>query len=207
MNRFIPIFPLTLVVFPASRYPLHIFEEKYKIMVKECMTKKSGFGIVPTVSKELSTIGCYVVVDTITNKYAAGDFDIVVEGVQRFTIVSKSLHPDGYYFAEVEPYDDNTSKVNEFLVAELNARFKKLVKRINYKLEDSFWNNLQSAELKSFKLAEKSGLSIEQQVELITMQNETERITLLLEHIKKVEKYLDEKASVMKLILNDGYIN
>jgi len=207
MNRFIPIFPLSLVVFPGSQYPLHIFEERYKIMVKDCITKNTGFGILPSVDKELSSIGCYVIVKKITNEQSNGEFDIIVEGIQRFSLISKSLHPDGYFFAEIEPYNDTTREVNEFLTAELNARFKKLVKRINYKLEDNFWDNLHSAERKSFKFAEKSGLSIEQQVTLITLQDETQRISFLLEHIKKVEKYLDEKASIMKLILHDGYIN
>jgi Lon protease-like protein len=58
----IPLFPLNLVVFPNSRYPLHIFEERYKKMINDCLTDETGFGIVAPSGKELSKIGSYAVI-------------------------------------------------------------------------------------------------------------------------------------------------
>src|SRR5438128_2047759 len=40
------LFPLNTVLFPGMRMPLHIFEERYKIMVRECMEEDAPFGIV-----------------------------------------------------------------------------------------------------------------------------------------------------------------
>ncbi len=51
MKNTIPIFPLNLVVFPDSKYPLHIFEERYKILLQKCLTDNSGFGIVASIDK------------------------------------------------------------------------------------------------------------------------------------------------------------
>jgi uncharacterized protein len=41
-----PMFPLSVVVFPHSLVPLHIFEERYRVMLKTCLDDDSPFGIV-----------------------------------------------------------------------------------------------------------------------------------------------------------------
>lgn len=40
------LFPLQTVLFPGMRMPLHIFEERYKLMVRECIEEDSPFGVV-----------------------------------------------------------------------------------------------------------------------------------------------------------------
>ena len=42
----IPLFPLGVVFLPGSSLPLHIFEERYKTIIGECMEKKEVFGVV-----------------------------------------------------------------------------------------------------------------------------------------------------------------
>ncbi len=42
----IPLFPLGTVLFPKQYLPLHIFEERYKLMIGECLRDKSNFGVV-----------------------------------------------------------------------------------------------------------------------------------------------------------------
>jgi Lon protease-like protein len=41
----VPLFPLNLVLFPGQNLPLHIFEERYKAMLKKCLAEQSPFGI------------------------------------------------------------------------------------------------------------------------------------------------------------------
>jgi len=45
-NRVIPLFPLGIVALPGVPIPLHIFEERYKRMVGECLEQDRPFGIV-----------------------------------------------------------------------------------------------------------------------------------------------------------------
>ena len=48
MERYLPLFPLDIVLFPDMLLPLHIFEERYQEMIGECLNQKSSFGILYT---------------------------------------------------------------------------------------------------------------------------------------------------------------
>lgn len=203
----IPIFPLNLVVFPDSKYPLHIFEERYKILIQKCLQENSGFGIVASIDKKISDVGVYVKVTEILKTYINGELDIVVTGIERFLINYTSLHPDGYYLADVEKYNDDHSTVDPKLNDTLQNEFEEIVELANYKLEEAFWNNLNSAQLKSFKIAEKSGLSYEQQQELLILKNENERLLYLINYFLKIKDKVSSAESVKRIIMNDGYLN
>ena len=207
MKNTIPIFPLNLVVFPDSKYPLHIFEERYKILLQKCLTDNSGFGIVASIDKRISEVGVYVKVTQILKTYLNGELDIVVQGVERFLINSTSLHPDGYYVADVEKYDDENIMIDTRLNDELKSEFEEIVELANFKLEDAFWNNLNSAKLKSYKIAEKSGLTYEQQQELLVLKNENERLSYLINYFILIKDKVDRADTIKKIIMNDGYLN
>ncbi|HRN27395.1 MAG: LON peptidase substrate-binding domain-containing protein [Ignavibacteriaceae bacterium] len=203
----IPIFPLNLVVFPDSKYPLHIFEERYKILLQNCLTHNSGFGIVASIDKRISDVGVYVKVSSVLKTYLNGELDIVVQGIERFLINSTSLHLDGYYIAEVEKYLDDDSVADVKLMDELQTEFEEVVELANYKLEDAFWSNLKSAKLKSYKIAEKSGLTYEQQQELLILKTENERLNYLINYFVSIKDKVDKASEVKKIIMNDGYLN
>ena len=207
MKNTIPIFPLNLVVFPDSKYPLHIFEERYKILLQKCLTDNSGFGIVASIDKRISDVGVYVKVASILKTYLNGELDIVVQGIERFLINSTSLHSDGYYIANVEKYDDENIMIDPRLNDELKSEFEEIVELANYKLEDAFWNNLSSAKLKSYKIAEKSGLTYEQQQELLILKNENERLSYLINYFILIKDKVDKADTIKKIIMNDGYLN
>jgi len=207
MNHTIPIFPLKLVVYPDSKYPLHIFEERYKILLQKCLKENSGFGIVASIDKRISDVGVYVKVTEILKTYLNGELDIVVQGLERFLINSTSLHTDGYYVAEVEKYTDENVIIDPKLNDELQNEFEEIVELANYKLEDVFWNNLKSAQLKSYKIAEKSGLTYEQQQELLILKNENDRVSYLINYFVSIKDKVDRADAVKKIIMNDGYLN
>jgi len=207
MNHTIPIFPLNLVVFPDSKYPLHIFEERYKILLQKCLQENSGFGIVASIDKRISDVGVYVKVTEILKTYLNGELDIVVQGVERFLINSTFLHSDGYYVSNVEKYSDENVIVDPRLTDELQTEFEEIVELANYKLEDAFWKNLKTAELKSYKIAEKSGLSYEQQQELLILKNENERLNYLISYFNSIKDKVNGAGNLKKIIMNDGYLN
>lgn len=203
----IPIFPLNLVVFPGSKYPLHIFEERYKKLIQKCLKEKTGFGIVASFERKISDVGVYVVIDSIINVYDNGESDIIVAGVERFLINSTSIHPDGYYIAEVEKYFDIESTYDERLFESLKNEFEEIIELANYKLEESFWNNLNITKDKSYKIAEKSGLSIDQQQELLVLRKESQRINYLIDYFNSIKHKVSSAESIKRIIMNDGYIN
>ena len=207
MNNTIPIFPLSLVVFPFSKVPLHIFEERYKKMINKCLYEKTGFGIVSLILNEISKIGSYVEIVSVESRNENGEMDIIVRGTGRFKILKTTNHPDGYIVATIAEYSDVSDEISVQLLKELRENFEGIINKINFTLEDTFWRNYDETELKSYKIAEKSGLNLKQRQKLLTLRKENERIYFLLEHLTKLDKKISERVTAGAIIMGDGYIN
>ncbi len=201
------LFPLNLVVFPNSKYPLHIFEERYKAMIKYCINNKEGFGIVAIVGNEFSKVGSYVTISSVIKKYDSGELDIIVTGAGRFITKHVELHPDGYHVAEVESFSDEPISYNPLLLEELQLQFELLMGKFNFSLEESFWDNYYASEIKSFKMAEKAGLSLVQQQTLLSLNDENKRLSFLITHFKTMASKVTKDEALRTLVLNDGFIN
>jgi ATP-dependent Lon protease len=105
MSRLLPLFPLQLVVFPASSVPLHIFEERYREMVGAAEASGSEFGIVLAKDGGIVNSGCTVVVEKILHRYPDGRFDVLTRGQRRFSILSID-EEKAYLQGEVEYFGD-----------------------------------------------------------------------------------------------------
>jgi Lon protease-like protein len=205
----ISIFPLALVVFPNSKYPLHIFEERYKILINKCIANSIGFGIVSKIGDTISEVGVYVEIAEVIKIYESGELDVVVAGRWRFKRMDLEMHPDGYYLSNVIRIKDNDSEgdLNFNLFFTLKQRVQEMLKLVNFNVNEGFWDNLEKTPLKSFKLAEKAGLSILQQQELLNFRSENKRLSYLLDHFEKLEQKLEENKMTREIILGDGYLN
>ena len=105
--REIPLFPLPeVVLFPNEVLPLHIFESRYRIMLKSVLESDSLFGVVkwdPT-SKTMANVGCCAhVIKHQTSE--DGRSNIVTIGQQRFQILEVT-RTTPYYSAMVSWIDD-----------------------------------------------------------------------------------------------------
>ena len=203
----IPLFPLKLVVFPNSRYPLHIFEERYKKMINRCLDNEMGFGIVAPSGSQLSKIGSYVIVSQVLTKHKNGEMDIVVEAKNRFIISKIITHSDGYLLAEVDEYYDIKSEASPTLLDEMEEMFERILEKYEFELEESFWKSYHNTKTKSYKVAEKSGLSLTQQQTLLTLRDEDRRINFLIQHFEKLDEEISKNAGLKNIILGDGYLN
>ena len=203
MRKLIPIFPLKIVVFPQSKYPLYIFEPRYKLLIKKCLDEKSGFGIISLTDSEVSKVGCYVNVTRLLKKFPTGEMDIIVTGKYRFFRDHLQTHSDGYHIAEIQKYTDLSNKLDLKLLVKLRNTFDNILNNFEKDIDKSFWRNYEVSTQKSFKLAEKSGLTLEQQLELLSLREENKRIQFLLNHFDQFDKDLANKGIVM----GDGYLN
>ena len=102
----IPLFPLQVVVFPRTRLPLHIFEERYKEMVAAAIRDESEFGMVLAKDDGIVNAGCTVRVEKVVERYPDGRLDILARGQRRFEIVSLDQDKD-YLQAEVAFFEDD----------------------------------------------------------------------------------------------------
>ena len=68
----IPLFPLHVVVFPRTRLPLHIFEDRYKEMVGQAIRDHTEFGIVLAQEDGMVNAGCTVLVEKVLRSTRMG---------------------------------------------------------------------------------------------------------------------------------------
>jgi ATP-dependent Lon protease len=86
VNDQIGLFPLGLVLLPGETIPLHIFEERYKELIGECLDNSAEFGIVLTDTQGVRSIGTTAAVVEVLERFPDGRMNIVVEGRTRFTV-------------------------------------------------------------------------------------------------------------------------
>jgi Lon protease-like protein len=124
----IPLFPLHTVLAPGIALPLHIFEDRYRVMVQRCLDTSTPFGVVlirdgsevaprDGTTAELAIAGVGTVAEIReANKYADGRWDILIVGRVRFVIHEVIADTAPYLLAEVdllpdEPGDDEATEV------------------------------------------------------------------------------------------------
>ncbi|MGE0128582.1 MAG: LON peptidase substrate-binding domain-containing protein [Blastocatellales bacterium] len=115
-TRIIPIFPLPVVQFPNAITPLHIFEPRYRKMLKDVMEKDKTFGIVyrPSADEDdlrlesdlvpLGSVGCTVEV-AVAQELPDGRSNILCVGGSRFRLL-EYVEGEQYLQAEVDFFED-----------------------------------------------------------------------------------------------------
>jgi Lon protease-like protein len=97
IERF-PLFPLGLVLLPGEQVPLHIFEERYKQMIGECLDQQREFGILWLAEDALKEVGCAARITRVLERFDDGRMNIVVEGTTPFRLerrIGELAYPAG----------------------------------------------------------------------------------------------------------------
>ncbi|MFK5121398.1 LON peptidase substrate-binding domain-containing protein, partial [Klebsiella pneumoniae] len=85
--NFIPIFPLSIVVFPGETLNLHIFEPRYRQLIQECFAEQKPFGIPTVLQKGIADLGTLVEITEIVTVHEDGKMDIRTRGLKIFSIL------------------------------------------------------------------------------------------------------------------------
>src|SRR3954449_1248772 len=104
VERF-PLFPLGIVLLPTEIVPLHIFEDRYKLMIGECLESDGEFGIVWLSDDGLRDIGCTARVTQVLPELGDGRLNILVAGGRPFRLLRR-IDDMAYPAGEVEMLDD-----------------------------------------------------------------------------------------------------
>ena len=114
-QRTIPLFPLNMVLFPGGFLPLHIFEERYKLMVERCLDADSEFGVALIKSgvevggnAEPHAVGTAARIVNVRRE-EDGRMNILVTGLERFRIDSVLLRQP-YMEGVLDPIDDDSAE-------------------------------------------------------------------------------------------------
>ncbi len=169
----LPLFPLNLVLLPFELLPLHIFEPRYKKMVKDHIEENKPFGIILNENNVVCTKGCRVKVQKVYKKYSNGEYDILVKGVEQFQVFNTRVEGETVigeidYVPLNNDSDENLRKIIQDLY------LKVLIKvGINNNLEMHMSKQLSYEFLQGFELP----LKLKKQ--LILMDSEIKRLTII----------------------------
>ncbi len=183
MINFVPIFPLEIVVYPGEQLNLHIFEERYKQLISECIAEKKPFGIPTVLKSNMAEMGTLVQITEVAAVHPDGKMDIRTEGIKVFRIleVIKNI-PDKLYSGAIVDYPENGEvphiKMMQRVIGSLRELHKLLKVTKDFKKPDS--------ELRSYDIAHHAGMSLEEEYELLGLLREDQRLEYLKRHLKKV---------------------
>ncbi len=80
------LFPLPLVLLPTEQLPLHIFEERYKDLIAECLAEEGEFGLVYADEAGIREVGTRAAVLEVLTRFEDGRMNILIEGRDRFKL-------------------------------------------------------------------------------------------------------------------------
>jgi Lon protease-like protein len=191
-----PLFPLEVVLFPEEPLPLHIFEERYKLMIGECLEAKAAdseqqeFGVVLTKDQEMYSVGCSARIVNLTRKYEDGRMDILTVGRRRFEILLTNEEKP-YLQGTVEFFDDNgTDAPNDADADHAITLFRDLMQKLHQSSEMPIHLTRPYRHL-SFRLAGPLPFDLDFKQQLLSFRNEAERLRHVVRAIESMSSHLD----------------
>jgi Lon protease-like protein len=202
MTNFIPIFPLSIVVFPGEKVHLHIFEPRYKQLINECFENKRTFGIPAVVNNRLQEMGTLVQVTDIVQTYENGEMDIKTQGLRIFRIleVIKQV-PEKLYSGAIVNYPENDDVGNRELMQKVVNGVKQLHKLLNISKDFKKPDDL----LQAYDVAHHAGLSLEEEYEVLGLMKELQRQEYIKRHLQKVLPMLLEMEQLKEKVKLNGH--
>jgi Lon protease-like protein len=202
MTNFIPIFPLSIVVYPDEQLNLHIFEERYKQLINECYETGRPFGIPTVINNQLQEFGTVVHITELSKRYDGGEMDIKTKGDKLFRILEVINEVPGKLYSGAivnypQTFEDAKQGVIQLLVAGIRELHKVLQVNKDFKKEDN--------ELRSYDLAHHVGLTLEEEYRLLNFLDERQRLEFLKQHLAKVLPLVGEMEKLKDKIKLNGH--
>jgi Lon protease-like protein len=214
--RDLPIFPLSIVLFPGVPLPLHIFEQRYRQMLNDIRVSNNLFGIsyfdVSTSPQEIPPaghIGCVAEVSE-TQTLPDGRSNILTVGVIRYRIEEYVERGDPYLVARVSFFEDEEDD-NELLrnssreVAETFTRIARAVRTIND--ERASLPDISDTEPQqlSFLVAAAMEVDTDLKQELLEMRSTSERLRRLRDMLARAVSSYEERARIHEMAKGNGH--
>jgi Lon protease-like protein len=205
MTDYLPLLPLKMVVFPNEDLNLHIFEPKYKQLIRECEENGITFGIPAFIDNKIMNFGTEISLVGIEKRHPKGELDIKTRGVGIFKIQEYySVTPQKLYSgADVERIQINFTgdpDVTNLIQENLEELFQAL--NINSKISDA------KEQYITYNFAHHVGFSIEQEYEFLCLSTELERQHYMLAHLKRLIPVIREMERLrLRAQLNGHFKN
>jgi len=202
LTNFIPIFPLSLVVYPGEPLNLHVFEPRYKQLISECIQEGKMFGIPSVVDERVSEMGTLVRVVELSQLYEDGKMDIRTEGVSVFKMLEivKEI-PEKLYSGAIVNYPENDMQGDPLLMKMLIQGMHTIHSKVG--VEKTFAK--PETDMISYDIAHNVGLSPEEEYRVLELLQERQRQEFLKRHIVRVIPIMEEMEALRRKIRMNGH--
>jgi ATP-dependent Lon protease len=116
-----------MVLLPGVRVPLYIFEDRYRLMISECLERKSEFGMMWGTDDDYKDVGCAARVTDVINRFADGRMNIVITGTNRIRLIEESDDHE-YISGLVERVSDESHVPDAKLITETRGLYVEALK-------------------------------------------------------------------------------
>ena len=174
------LFPLGTVLLPSEHLPLHIFEERYRELIEECLESEEEFGLVYADDDGIRDVGTRARIVEVLTQFDDGRLNILVEGGERFRLDELT---DGrpFHTGEVSPVEDEDDPADAASIDEAIRLFGVLREVTESEVDPPE----SDAPQLSYVLAGKVELPAEVKLELLREVSERRRIELVQDLLEK----------------------
>jgi ATP-dependent Lon protease len=188
----LPLFPLDLVLLPQTNLPLHIFEERYKEMIQDCLQNHWEFGMLAVQGDTAKSIGCTASISEVVTRFPDGRLNILVRGQRRFEVTDVN-EDKSYLRGKVEFLDDET---DESAAEDIRMRAIQLYDRVMV-LADPPARQFQDAPSHtnsqlSYRLMAAAPADLDFKQSLLQLRSERERLDRVIQYFEKLIDYLEK---------------
>jgi Lon protease-like protein len=181
-----PLFPLGLVALPNELIPLHIFEERFKTMMNDCLRDERPFGIVWLSDDGLRDIGCACEIERVLERMEDGRMNLLVRGTRPFRVLERIGHL-AYPAGVVEFVEDREEPVDPEAARAAHEAYADLVKRATDR--DPVGEEL--AGLTAYAMAATVDFGLDAKQGLLDLRSENARLRLVTRLFRAAIKRLD----------------
>ena len=199
----IPLFPLNVVLMPGAPLPLHIFEERYKQMVNECLEQEGEFGMVLADESGTRRVGCTARIVELVERYEDGRMLILVEGSRRFKL-NNILTGRPYYMGEIEYLEEEPEEDVNALAEECIALLERVVEAategsVGIEIEPPYRNL-------SFAIAGRVEFDLETRQQILELTSEKERLQKVKELLTAAAQRLERERQAREKAQTNGHL-
>jgi Lon protease-like protein len=189
--RDFPLFPLGLVALPTEYVPLHIFEERYKTMIENCLETGTEFGIVWLSDDELKPVGCACEIDRVLERMDDGRLNILTRGTRPFRLVERQQDLP-YPAGTIEFLEDRGEDPDNSTAQDARETYSRLVEEAT----DSPPDPERLADMTAYEMAATVDFGLEAKQGLLELRSENARLRLVTRLFRAALKRLEfvEKA-------------
>ena len=180
------LFPLEIVLLPGERVPLHIFEERYKELIGECLDSSGEFGLLLADDRGVRETGTRARVVDVLERFEDGRLNIVVRGGERFRLLGLTSGRS-FQTGEVEPVPDEVETPSAADVELVRTLYHRVAEIAGAEADD-----LDDEQL-SFAVAARVDFGVEMKQRLLELTSETARLRLL-------QRLLETAAEALKRV-------